>query len=138
MYLAGYIERMGTGTSDMVRIARKNHLPEPEFIQEDSFIVKVFRPETKADADQVTPQVTPQVALQVRQLLNAIKETMTRDELQEKLQLKDRENFRKNYLLPGLNAGLIEMTLPEKPTSKNQKYRLTEKGRQLKTKLKEK
>lgn len=37
MYLKGYIERLGTGTSDIVRIARANGLKEPEFEQDDTF-----------------------------------------------------------------------------------------------------
>jgi hypothetical protein len=41
----------------------------------------------------------------------------------EKLSLKHKPTFRKNYLRPALDKGLIEMTLPETPNSKNQKYR---------------
>jgi len=48
--------------------------------------------------------------------------------LQDKLNLANRENFRKNYLQPALDNGLIELTIPEKPNSSKQKYRLTEKG----------
>lgn len=43
-------------------------------------------------------------------------------ELMKKLNLKSRLGFRKNYLQPALEAGLIGMTEPDKPTSKNQKY----------------
>lgn len=42
--------------------------------------------------------------------------------LMEKLKLKSRIGFRKNYLKPALELGLIQMTEPNKPTSKNQKY----------------
>lgn len=38
--------------------------------------------------------------------------------------LKHKSSFRKNYLFPALQKGLIEMTIPDKPTSRNQKYRL--------------
>lgn len=44
------------------------------------------------------------------------------NELMEKLKLKSRVGFRKNYLLPAIELGLISMTEPHKPTSKNQKY----------------
>ena len=43
-------------------------------------------------------------------------------ELMEKLGIKSRNSFRDNYLKPALEAGLIGMTIPEKPTSKNQMY----------------
>ena len=55
---------------------------------------------------------------------------MTRQQLQAALNLKDDEHFRKAYLLPALQAGLIEMTIPDKPRSSKQKYRLTEKGQE--------
>ncbi len=43
-------------------------------------------------------------------------------DLMERLKLKSRDGFRKNYIIPALEAGLIGMTEPDKPTSKKQKY----------------
>lgn len=43
-------------------------------------------------------------------------------ELMKKVGLKSRDTFRKNYINPALKAGLIGMTEPDKPNSKNQKY----------------
>ena len=43
-------------------------------------------------------------------------------QLMQKLQLKSRENFRKLYLLPALDRSLIVMSVPDKPTSRNQSY----------------
>lgn len=43
-------------------------------------------------------------------------------ELMEKLNLKSRVGFRQNYLQPAIEAGLVGMTEPNKPTSKNQRY----------------
>ena len=39
------------------------------------------------------------------------------------------EYFRKAYLLPTLGSGLVKMTLPDKPRSSKQRYRLTALGR---------
>ena len=72
-----------------------------------------------------TPQVAPQATPQVKRLLAVLTGEMTRDELQTALGLKDRKSFRERYLLPALHAGLIEMTIPSKPNSRVQKYRLT-------------
>jgi len=55
---------------------------------------------------------------------------MDRRSLQVAMGLKDEKNFRLVYLRPALDAGLIEMTHPDKPRSSKQKYRLTDKGRQ--------
>jgi len=52
----------------------------------------------------------------------------TRSELQKLLNLKNIDYFRKAYLRPALEMGVVEMTLPDQRQSKNQKYRLTAKG----------
>jgi len=51
--------------------------------------------------------------------------------LQEELGLKHRATFQENYLRPALESGLVEYTIPDKPNSRLQKYRLTEKGRKV-------
>jgi Fic family protein len=76
-----------------------------------------------------TPEVAREVTPEVR-LLSVLTGEMPRQQLKEGLGLKDDEHFRKAYLLPALEAGLIEMTIPDKPRSSKQKYRLTDKGRQ--------
>lgn len=44
---------------------------------------------------------------------------------QDALGLADREHFRKTYLAPALEQGVIGMTLPDKPNSRSQRYRPT-------------
>jgi hypothetical protein len=56
---------------------------------------------------------------------------MSREAMQSALGLKDRKSFRERYLGPALAEGLVEMTIPAKPSSRLQKYRLTEKGRRV-------
>ncbi len=59
-----------------------------------------------------------------------------RDELMRKNSVSHREYFRSSYLKPAIEKGLIELTIPNKPKSKNQKYRLTSLGQKLREKLK--
>lgn len=67
---------------------------------------------------------------EVRRMLGALVGEMPRREIQDALGLKHDEHFRKTYLVPALDAGLVEMTIPDKPRSSKQRYRLTNKGRQ--------
>ena len=46
----------------------------------------------------------------------------TSQALMGKLNLTSREGFRRNYLRPAIELGLIQMTIPEKPSSRNQRY----------------
>lgn len=55
----------------------------------------------------------------------------TRQEIQMRLGIKSTSHLSSSYLTPLLNAHLIERTLPDKPQSKNQQYRLSFSGRQL-------
>ena len=90
------------------------------------FMLRMILNAVTTAAPQVAPQVTPQVA----QLLSVIRGEMSREDLQSSLKLHDRKSFRERYLKPALAAQLIEMTIPDKPNSRLQKYRLTDKGRQ--------
>ena len=54
---------------------------------------------------------------------------MSRQEIQQALGLKHDDHFRNAYLIPALQAGLIERTIPDKPRSSKQRYRVTPAGR---------
>ena len=57
---------------------------------------------------------------------------MSRSELQKIIGLNDRKSFTNRYLNPAVKDKLIEMTIPSKPNSISQKYRLTKKGFKVK------
>ena len=46
----------------------------------------------------------------------------TSNALMERLGLKAKEGFRRNYLQPAIAMSLIQMTIPDKPNSRNQRY----------------
>jgi ATP-dependent DNA helicase RecG len=56
---------------------------------------------------------------------------MTRAAIQAALGLKGSANFENRYLRSALADVHIELTIPDKPTSSKQKYRLTEKGHMI-------
>lgn len=140
LYLAKYIERMGTGTRDMIRRCREVGLPEPEFTERDGFTVMIRRATLTAtshvpphDTPHVTPHDTPHVPPHVAVLVRLIGVAgeLASPELLSHLGLRDRKHLRERYLAPCLGAGWIAMTLPDKPRSRDQRYKLTEKGREL-------
>ena len=130
MYLAEYIERMGTGTLDMIRRCVDAGLPEPEFVGSGGFVTTIRRAKAGVQA-RVTPEVAPEVAPEVMRLLSAIDGEMRRAEIQAKLGLADEKHFREQYQQPAVVHGFIEMTIPDRPRSRLQKYRLTDKGRTI-------
>ena len=46
----------------------------------------------------------------------------TASNLMSKIGIKTRDSFRNNYLRPAMDLGIVEMTIPDKPNSKNQRY----------------
>ncbi|MBI4412403.1 MAG: hypothetical protein HY541_07970 [Deltaproteobacteria bacterium] len=52
-------------------------------------------------------------------------------ELMNSIGRKDRTKFRDQFIKPLLEMGLLELTIPDKPNSRFQKYRVTEKGREF-------
>lgn len=61
---------------------------------------------------------------QVRRLLEVLgSRDMSAAEIMKMLNLSHRPTFRKNYLNPALELGLIERTIPDKLNSRNQRYR---------------
>jgi len=91
-----------------------------------AFLLTMILETILVSAPQVAPSVTPQVG----QLLLVVEGEMSRETLQNLLKLQDRKSFRERYLRPALAEGFIEMTIPGKPNSRLQRYRLTQKGRQ--------
>lgn len=91
-----------------------------EFIE---FMLKMIDEVLKDLIESASSEIN-HISSYVKKLLDVMEgETaMSTKELMEKLGLKSRISFRDNYLKPALENGLIKMTNPDKPTSKNQTY----------------
>jgi len=136
MYLAGYIERLGTGTCDMIRLCNEKELKEPDFIQEDVFKTIIWR--TGQATGQVGGEATGEVTGEVQRVVVVMNGEMKRAEIQLALQLKHDDFFRIQYIIPALESGVIEMTYPDIPNHPKQRYKLTAKGLKIKKQLEEK
>ncbi len=90
----------------------------------NQFRVVVQRPASAT----VTPPVTPEVTPEVGRLLLVLKSEMNRAQLMAALGLRDEKHFRQHYQQAAVASGLIEMTVPDKPRSRLQRYRLTPAG----------
>lgn len=74
--------------------------------------------------DQHSDQVADQDKTPTERLLYVLSDkTLSATELMDRLGLSHKPTFRKNYLNPALEQNLIERTIPDKPNSRNQKYR---------------
>ena len=99
---------------------------------------KIFSNSTLQQFENLLEGLSAQVTAQViAQVVWYCRVPRTAREIMFLLGLKHRKTFRTNYLQPLLDAGWLEMTIPDKPRSSRQKYRLTDKGRELQKRLKQ-
>lgn len=129
-------EGRSTGIPKILKVMAENGSPAPEFETDDdrtSFLIRlpVHQQALQEATPQVTGQVTGQVTEQIHKLLLALEGEMTRGELQAALAIAHRDYFTEAYLQPALEAGLVEMTIPDKPRSSKQKYRLSAAGKAM-------
>lgn len=116
------VEQLGSGVPRILKSYGKECF---EF--SDNFLRMTFQ--KSVPDEQVTAQVTAQDTAQVKKLLSVIISAHNRAELMKLVDIEHREYFRKDYLKPAIDLGLIELTIPEKPKSRKQKYRLTDLGK---------
>ena len=157
-------EARSTGVPKIFRAMRQNGSPEPIFESDENrtwFLVRLpvheraslAATEHEIEQDkslknkkksQDTPQDTVHetihetihVTEHVERLISILTGEMNRPQLQDILGISNRPHFVEAYLGPALKAGLIEMTLPDKPQSRNQRYRRTAGGEALAVRLK--
>ena len=126
LYLAQYIERMGTGTLDMIRRCSDANLSEPEFTDSSGFKTTIWRA-TPPEQIKVQPESLPG-DLKSR-VLNLLTEgPLSKSELSKQLGQKEVSGQLKKVFRDLLADRMIEYTLPEKLRSPRQQYRLTNKG----------
>jgi len=147
LYLTKYIERMGTGTGDMITRCRNAGLPEPEFTLTDRFVITLRRkpgrafeavggevtgevespPESRPESQ---PELRPE-SLEVRVLRLLTASPLSKAELSAGLGQKEISGQLNKVIRVLLGDQTIEYTIPDKPNSRMQRYRLTAKGKAI-------
>src|SRR3990167_1634512 len=127
---AGLIEKYGSGIKRILNAFNSYNLPAPEFKEmSGGFMVTAYKK---------TEQVGTKSALSQHQV-NILRKCLIETGIIELMAITgrtDRTKFRHQVLNPLIAARLLEMSIPNKPTSSKQKYRLTDEGEKLLEKLK--
>ncbi|RKX19730.1 MAG: AAA family ATPase [Candidatus Zixiibacteriota bacterium] len=119
----GRADELGSGTRNLMKYGKLYSEQPVELLENDVFNT-IVHISSKADLHG-TMQDTMQDTMQAeheKKVLAFCRTERTRKEIQEHLGLKNRDHFRKQVLNPMIDKGLLSLTIPEKPTSRNQKY----------------
>jgi ATP-dependent DNA helicase RecG len=134
LFLTKYIEKAGTGTVDIFDNCRKAGLRLPQFRLENGFfILTVWRKRAKPQPESQPESSTSTVLVQYQSLENRILSLLKTGALPVSLLSKQLGQKRvsgqlKIVLRKLITDMLIEFTIPDKPNSRLQKYRVTKKG----------
>jgi ATP-dependent DNA helicase RecG len=138
LYLTRYIERMGTGTRDMIRRCREAGLQEPDFSVSDGFVTLIRRKAVEKAGIGLQPESEPESqpesepeSLEVRVLAVLKNGPLSKGQISDQLGQKEISGYLNKLIRLLLSDQTIEYTIPEKPNSRLQKYRLTAKGAAL-------
>jgi ATP-dependent DNA helicase RecG len=132
------VEEWGSGYKRIKEACKQGGYPEPQWEELGTVLRVTFFPHPdfaqEAYGDQVgtklglsrdqvgtKSELTPEVIL----LLQLCQQPKTLVELISALSLKNRTKFKQKYLNPLIEQGLLQMTIPDKPNSRMQKYQLT-------------
>jgi len=144
-YRAGIIERWGSGTLNIIDWCAENANPKPTWQEQAGSVYVTFLPAVLPAAQRSSGQIRPkpdpsrdrvpsdagtksELSRDQVTLLKQSREERGIAELMTAFGRTNRTKFRNQLLTPLIEAGLIEMTVPDKPRSSKQRYRLTEKG----------
>lgn len=144
LFWTGYVDKVGTGTEDIVNLCKEKGLKEPEYHQEEDFRVVIWRrnPEKGLSEglskglskglsrDQVSTKLN-QKWEKIEPMIRLLENTSSATDLRSVMGMNNATKFKNNYLNPLIELGVVEMTQPESPNSPTQRYRLTEAGKGL-------
>ena len=131
LYLRGMMEKVGRGCFLIQNLCKAQELPAPEWkAPPDQGVTLTFHAPATLQEGLGEGTKSGLSRDQVKFLHNCLNDSAIGD-LMSAVGRANRTKFRDQVLKPLLGAGLVKMTIPDKPRSRNQKYRLTDEGREM-------
>jgi len=135
----GAVEVWGRGTNRVIEMCKKHGVPPPLFEERQGFLIVTFRAQLVAEGAAGTSgarsgdQVGTKSGLSRDQVevLRLCRQEQPLVAMMNVVGRQNRTKFRDGLVKSLIEAGLLELTIPDKPRSSKQKYRLTEKGRRV-------
>jgi len=94
----------------------------------NAFIVFMLKMIDKTLSELIveTNQIDHSMSIYIDKLLKSLRNNTwyTSNQILELLNLKSKETLRKNYLNPAIESGLMILEFPDRPTSRNQRYKI--------------
>ncbi len=128
MKVLGHVQRFGVGIQTAQEAMRNNGNPPVRFEVNQSFVVCLALPAPPAASPAHAPEGAKSALS--RHQVEVLRNCRKSNELTKLMAVvgrADRTKFRNQVLNPLIRAGLVEMTIPDKPTSSKQRYKITEK-----------
>ena len=137
--MLGWVEQFGTGYLRIAKACAQHDYPLPEWREIGPYTDIVFRPLPMESIHDLSPrgQVGDKLGTShtaVSELERIVVFCQTPHSVTEMMKLLgrgSRDKFLSAVLKPALGKGLLEMTIPEKPKSRLQKYVITQRGKEL-------
>lgn len=125
-----YVKEFGEGVDRVFDDMAEAGLPDPEYQQSEFMLYAILKNKNWGKTDEswvvTTQDATQDTTHDRNKLIEYCLIPRSRQEMMEFMGLVNRKHFSNHYLQPLLKEGLLEMTIPDKPQSKNQKYHTTQ------------